>query len=243
MVIEQLEIDLWHSLETVRQFPETLDVRSLCDALEQVIKGQPIAQQLEIASTAIAQLTEVYADRAEKWMTDWQQRHDPQEPVVALEQCVDLFVQSLHLEVSDLFEPQDPTYYPTERRSPTQQSAEGTIVGTLDQEALLQALDQQMSQHSAMTEREAFNTAISVAHGEDIGAWSEAIHQFFSTHTSSIVCLSQLQQSLNLPIVSVWLGLLLGNYALEQRGGFYDMQSVFVHQLPIPTTAKNDSIR
>jgi hypothetical protein len=241
--IEQLEIDLWHSLETARQFPETLEVRLLCDALEQVIQGQPIAQQLEIASTAMTQLTEVYAVRAEKWMTDWQRRHDPQEPVVALEQCVDLFVQSLHLEISDLFEPPDPTHYPTERRSPTKQSAEGTIVGRLDQEALLQALDQQMSQHSGMTEMEAFNTAISVAHGEDIRAWSEAINQFFSTHTSSMVCLSQLQQTLNLPVVAIWLGLLLGNYVLEQRGEFYDMQSIFVQQLPTPIAAKDNSIR
>ena len=243
MEIEQLEIDLWQSLETARQFPETLDVRSLCDALEQVVKGQPIAQQLEIASTALAQLSEVYADRAEKWMADWQQRHDPQDPLVALEQCVDLFVQSLHLEVSDLFEPQDPTHYPTERRSPKKQAAQGTIVGTLDQEALLQALDQQMSQHPGMTETEAFNTAISVAHSEDIATWSEAINQFFATNTSSIVCLTQLQQSLNLPIVAVWLGLLLGNYVLEQRGEFYDVQSIVVHQLNTSAIPKDNSIR
>ena len=38
----------------------------------------------------------------------------------------------------------------------------------LDQAALLQALDEQMSQHPGLTEVKAFNQAMGIAHDEDV---------------------------------------------------------------------------
>jgi len=40
--------------------------------------------------------------------------------------------------------------------------------------------------------------------------------------------LKDLQKSLKLPIVEIWLGLLLGDFKLEQREDFYDPNGIWV---------------
>lgn len=42
------------------------------------------------------------------------------------------------------------------------------------------------------------------------------------------VSLLQLQQSIDLPLIQVWLALLLGDHPLEQRGAFYGAQAMRV---------------
>ncbi len=65
MEVQQLELDLWQSLETASRFPETADLRSLCDALEQTLFDQSLAEQLAVAGDVLVQLSEVYAARAD----------------------------------------------------------------------------------------------------------------------------------------------------------------------------------
>ena len=125
MEIEQLELDLWNALERARQFPETMDVRplagisksTLCDALEQAIVDQPLAEQLRVVTEGIEQLVEVYAERADYLIDGYERRHKPQEPIVNLEGCVELFVQSLQLDVLELIEQEEEVQYPVQRRA------------------------------------------------------------------------------------------------------------------------------
>lgn len=103
MEIEQLELDLWNALEMAQQFPETMDVRpltgisksALCNALEQAILDQPLAEQLRVVAEGIEQLVGVYMERADYLIDGYERRHNPQEPIVDLEDCVELFGQSL----------------------------------------------------------------------------------------------------------------------------------------------------
>jgi hypothetical protein len=37
-----------------------------------------------------------------------------------------------------------------------------------------------------------------------------------------------LQTALSLPIIEIWLGLLLGDFKLEQRGRFYDPNEIWI---------------
>jgi hypothetical protein len=37
-----------------------------------------------------------------------------------------------------------------------------------------------------------------------------------------------LHDSLQLPIVEIWLGLLLGNFKLEQKGTFYNSNEIWI---------------
>jgi hypothetical protein len=226
MEVQQLELDLWQSLETASRFPETADLRSLCDVLEQTISDQSLTEQLAVAGEVLVQLSEVHAARADLLISQWERRHNPTEPVVNLEECVDLFVQSLSLKVTDLFEEPEPMQYPANRKKKLSAQADGSVVGEVDKDALLSWVDQ-MAAEQPLDELQMAEQIRDLAHGENVEEWSRAIMNYLDQIKSPIQLL-KLQQGLKIPIVEVWLGLLLGNFSLMQRGDFYNNQSIWV---------------
>lgn len=56
----------------------------------------------------IEQLVGVYVERADYLIDGYERRHNPQEPIVNLEGCMELFVQPLQLDLSELMEPDFP---------------------------------------------------------------------------------------------------------------------------------------
>jgi hypothetical protein len=153
---------------------------------------------------------------------------------VALDDDANFFAQSLSLDLDDLFEEPEAVMYPSERRfstgeaSPTRSTTQGTIVGELDKDALLNALDEQLSQHPEMTEAEAFEAAIAVAHGENVSEWVGAIGQALQEQEQTLL---GLQEQLRMPWVEVWLAVLLGGFGVEQRGEFYQRETIWVRML------------
>lgn len=226
MEIQQLELDLWESLETASRFPETADLRSLCDVLEQTISGRSVAEQLNMAGKVLVQLSEVYAARSQMMISIWEHRHTPSEPVVDLEDCVDLFVQSLSLDVAELFEEPESVQYPANRSKKSSIQAEGSVAGEVDKGALLNWVDQVSAEQALDGTRMAEQIRV-LAHGENVEEWSRAIAQALQS-LNSTVRLVELQQTLSIPMIEVWLGLLLGGYKLEQRGKFYDAQNIWI---------------
>jgi hypothetical protein len=224
MEIRQLELDLWQSLDAAVRYPETANVQRLCDALEGAIAHQPIQEQLQMAGELLRQISEVYAVRAAWLMDGWEYRHNPQEPIVALDDDAEFFAQSLSLDLDDLFEEPEAVVYPSDRRS--RSTTQGTIVGELDKELLLNALDERLAEHPEMTEAEAFEAAISVAHGENVSVWVGAIGQALVEQQEQT--LLGLQERLRMPWVEVWLAVLLGGYRVQQRGEFYQKETIWV---------------
>jgi hypothetical protein len=231
MEVQQLELDLWQSLETASRFPETADLRSLCDALEQTLSDQSLAEQLAVAGDVLVQLSQVHAARANLLISQWERRHNPTEPVVNLEECVDLFVQSLSLDVTDLFEESELVQYPANRKKKSSAQADGSVVGEVDKDALLNWVDQ-MAAEQPFDEAQMAEQIRDLAHGENVEEWSQSINRCLQSFTSTVQ-LIELQQTLKMPIVEVWLGLLLGDYELEQKGKFYDARSIWIanHEL------------
>jgi hypothetical protein len=45
---------------------------------------------------------------------------------------------------------------------------------------------------------------------------------------SATIPLLQLQQTVGMPLVQLWLALLLGGFVIEQRGKFYETEQVWV---------------
>jgi hypothetical protein len=235
MEIQQLELDLWQSLETASRFPETADLRSLCDALEQTLSHQSLAEQLTVAGDVLVQLSEVHAARANLLISGWERRHNPTEPVVSLEDCVDLFVQSLALDVTDLFEEPEPMQYPTNRKKKLSSSADNSIAGEVDKDALLNWIDQ-ITATQPLDETQMAEQIRDLAHGENIEEWSRAIAHYFSTYSNQRSChsditisLPELCNKMQKSFVEVWLGLLLGNgsYQIYQTSeDFYDTTGI-----------------
>lgn len=226
MDIQQSELELWQSLEIASRFPETADLRSLCETLEQILSHQPLAIQLRVAGDVLVKLCEVCAARSQLMIATWEHHHAPSEPVVDLASCVDLFVQSLSLNVTDLFEAPEPVQYPANRQKRSSQDAEGSIVGEVDKATLLDFVEQ-FSTEQPLNEIELASQIKSLAHGENVEEWSRAIAQGFQG-LNATVRLVELQQTLRMPMIEVWLGLLLGGYSLEQKGEFYDIQTVWI---------------
>jgi hypothetical protein len=97
------------------------------------------------------------------------------------------------------------------------------MVGAIDKEVLIQALEQE----SLLSLEEEFERAISNAHAEDVSAWVEAIAHCIANNSSPI-CLMDLQAALPLSMVEIWLSLLLGDFKLEQRGEFYNASEIWI---------------
>jgi hypothetical protein len=73
----------------------------------------------------------------------------------------------------------------------------------------------------------AYQQAIALAHDEDVSAWGEAISTRLDEFGQPISLL-ELQGSIEMPLVQVWLALLLNGIPLEQRGSFYQTEQVWV---------------
>ena len=188
-------------------------------------------QQLQTAAEVFAQLAQIYAARVEELLSSWERRYNPTEPTVDLEDCVDLFVQSLHLDVADLFEAPESVNYPENRRSRTIHS-DNSLVGAVDKAVLLEVLEEELDDETAKSQ------ALAVAHGEDISAWVEAIAQYFNSKQAESVPLIELAKQVKYPVVQgekkgsalvkTWVALLLGGFTLSQCSEFYDPIGVWV---------------
>ena len=77
-----------------------------------------------------------------------------------------------------------------------------------------------------LTFEEAKKEALAVSHLEDVSAWIESILKHKSQFPQRLV---ELQQMLQMPLIEVWIALLLSGCELEQRGGFYETDSVWIH--------------
>lgn len=224
MEIQQLELDLWQLLEIAANFPQTADFPKLCNVLDSAIAPQSTSEQLILGAEAIAQLSHIYAARVELLLCDWEQRYSPIEPVVNLNDCVGLFVQSLNLDVTDLFEPLEAVQYPTNRQARTQVDSDNSLVGTVDKTVLLEVVEQ-ISAECLSTEVEFVEQLRLLAGEEDVSACQRAIAHQMQHSGSKAVSLLQLQQALELPMIEIWLGLLLGEqeqYQWEIGEEFYN---------------------
>ncbi|KAI9129041.1 hypothetical protein [Acaryochloris sp. CCMEE 5410] len=68
--------------------------------------------------------------------------------------------------------------------------------------------------------------ALEASHEEDVSAWVGEIAKYLEK-ASGTVSFAALVKGLEMPVVVVWLGMVLGGFQFEQRGGFYD-QNVWI---------------
>jgi len=112
------------------------------------------------------------------------------------------------------------------RRSSEKVKDGDSVVGSVDKEVLLQVLGQE---HLLSWEEE-LDLALSIAHAEDVSAWIEAIAICLKNNAAPMRLLD-LRNSMKLPIVEIWLGLLLGDFKLEQKGAFYDANEIWISDI------------
>jgi hypothetical protein len=98
-----------------------------------------------------------------------------------------------------------------------------SVMGQVDKAALLKMVDE-------LDVQSAKEQALAVAHDEDVSAWSRAIAQWMRQQNMDVFQLMQIQHELDMPLVKIWLALLLSGFSLEQRGCFYDAETIWVRE-------------
>ncbi|MBD1995928.1 hypothetical protein H6G00_04755 [Leptolyngbya sp. FACHB-541] len=226
-LVEQLELPLWDVLKEAAIAPDGADLQQLLDTLEAALSNLDTGGQLQVAAEAIGRIVGVFQERSVLAFEELEATASEDGPLMP-EDAFDRYVrQTMEIDLEQFVEPLASLPRKTSERQ-SLSSEEGSVVGELDQAALLQALDEQMNQYPGLTEAEAFNRALEIAHDEDVSTWVGTIDQWMQDQRISTIPLIRLQQSLGMPIVQLWLALLLGEYAMEQRGEFYETGQVWV---------------
>ncbi len=213
---EQLELNLWEELRRAQQTPTTVAVVPLLDAMAVRAAQLPEAAQLRFAGEALLQIAELCVARANVLMTEWEDAY--RDPIVQPGFFTELVRQTMAVDLSDLMEPPPPRKPRTKRAKSTDTEA-GSVVATVDKAALLAMVDQLESEAALESARK--QQVLEIAYAEDVSQWIAAIAQALQASSARIVSFTDLCSDLNMPVVEVWLGALLGNFALEQPGTFY----------------------
>ena len=219
MQVKQLELDLWDVISTARQTPEDADFSMVFELLDLTLVDLDTRSQLRVTGEAVCQIADLFCDRSSFLFEELHSRAVKGEPIMA-DDAFDRYVrQSMVVDFDQFIEP----LQSLPRKIPEQTKHGNSMVGAIDKEVLVQALEQE----SLLSVEEEFERAISTAHAEDVSSWIEAIAHCIANNSSPIR-LMDLQKAVQLPIIETWLGLLLGDFKLEQRGEFYDSSGIWI---------------
>ena len=219
MKVKQLELDLWDVISTARQTPEDASLPMVFELLDLTLIDLDTRSQLRVAGEAVCQIADLFCDRSNFLFEELHSRIANGEPIMADDAFARYVRQSMVVDFEKFIEP----LQSLPRKIPEPANHGNSMVGAIDKEVLIQALEQE----SLLSFEEEIERAISTAHTENISAWIEAIAQCIGSNFSPI-CLIDLQAALPLPIVEIWLGLLLGDFKLEQRGDFYESNGIWI---------------
>jgi hypothetical protein len=217
--VKQLELDLWDVISSARQAPEAANLSRVFEMLDLTLIDLDMRSQLRVAGEAVCQIADLFCDRSSFLFEDLQSRATDDGPIMSVD-AFDRYVrQSMVVDFEQFIEP----LMSLPRKVPEPIKNGNSIVGVVDKEILIQALEQE----NLLSSEEEFEQAISVAHAENVSVWVEAISKYIAIRNRPMR-LEELQGALNLPIVEVWLGLLLGDFKLEQRGSFYNSNEIWI---------------
>ena len=218
---EVKQLTIWDLLDRVSAEPLDANIIDLSNWIG--------ALDLESAGDALVTWGVSYRDRAIQLLDEWQLKSpltpaDLVEPSYDVSMFDDLVLGRMEWDLGDLVETIEADY-PTERQAAPE-------IALLSKDAALELADLQ--------------TALDTAHDENISQWGAAISVWFDkweigcVKTDSNrgiepedrpqrpVSLLELQRSVEMPLVQVWLALLLNGFEVEQRGEFYETAQVWI---------------
>ena len=203
----QLELNLWAELE---------DFQNMLDGVEAIVHHLPESQQLQAAGDALLRIAQMCESRAEILMAEWEEAY--RDPIIGQGFFAEMVRQTMAVDLSELMEPA-----PLRKPRTQTQKPSGTIVATVEKEAVL-AMVEQMEQEAEMQKQQ----VLGVAHSEDVSGWTRAIARWLTQQSGTEMSWSELESGLGMPWVELWLGLLLGGFQVEQRGEFYQRETIWV---------------
>lgn len=218
----QSERDFIMALKSLILEPEQVNLNHLWQMIEQLLQQLPDLEQLRIGGTVMTLLAEIHSAKADRFLMDWEERHNDKGPVMEEDLLAGLVQRTMYLDLTDLIAP---------KAKALRKASTDSVAKTVEKKQVLRMLEQM--ENEEITKKQ----ALSIAHDENVSAWGQAIAQWFeemdkhSEGQETLLCHLQLelaQRDQSLTPIKVWLALLLGGYELEQRGSFYDVDTVWV---------------
>jgi len=194
--------------------PENVSLAQFWQMTEQFLKHLPDMEQLRLGGTIMTLLAEIHAAKADRFLADWEERHNEEGPVMEEDLLAGLVQRTMYLDLSDLINPKVQT---SKRKASTD-----SVAKPVEKKQVLKMLEQMEDEETSKQQ------ALSVAHDENVSAWIEAIAQWLNQASvpSQGVWFSELsaalgQSAINMSPIKIFLALLLGGYQLQQPGDFY----------------------
>ena len=212
--VRQLELDLGDAFEDAADVPEEANILDLWQQFEGVMLELPWREQLRLGGEVLAQLADICEAKSEILWDDWQDAHNTEGPVLDGDWLKGITRQTQELDFADLV--QRSGYTQRDLYEPVADDA--SVAGEVDKASVLALVD-------AITEDAAKAQALAVSHAENVSDWVEML---LSKRTGAPQRLIDLQRRMKMPLVEVWIAALLGDVTLEQRGGFYETEHLWI---------------
>jgi hypothetical protein len=219
VIVRQLELDLQSVLQAAVTAPEAAEFSPIWLALDRVLPNLALVEQLKTAAVTIGQIADIFQVQAGiifEGLDATATNDGPTMPDDAFDRYVR---QYMAIEFEDYLE--SPEAFP--RAARTSLPAEDEFYSTaasIETTELLEVLHDEIM----LTDAEAHAEALSVAHGEDVSVWIEAIRAQLA-NVEGTIAFELLRSRLNLPFIELWLGLLLGGYGLSRADEVEDFYS------------------
>lgn len=193
-----------------------MDVLQLWDGILPELQVLSQHERLQVAGEMTLGITDVFCQRAELLIQDWEDRlHNTQVPGMDEDFLAGMVQETMYLDVSDLCrQPKS-----RKRRQGFAGKAVESIVGEVSKDAVLEFVEELESGEAV---------ALKVSHEEDVSPWVIAIRKFLEDEKDAVL-FGDLVRGLGLAPVAVLIGVLLGEFRVEQEGEFYS-QSLWVSQ-------------
>ncbi|MBT9315900.1 hypothetical protein [Leptothoe spongobia] len=212
--VRQLELDLGDAFEDAADVPEEANILELWQQFEVVMTELTWRDQLRMGGEVLAQLAEICEAKSEVLWEDWQDANNSAGPVVDGDWLRGLTRQTQEIDFSELVQRSG-------NNSAKEQEAvaeDDSVVGEVNKEAVLALVDE-------LTMEEAKEKALAVSHSENVSDWIETLSINRADVPQRLI---DLQRQVKMPLVEVWIAVLLGGFSLEQRGGFYETEHLWI---------------
>ncbi|BDI20516.1 hypothetical protein ANSO36C_63180 (plasmid) [Nostoc cf. commune SO-36] len=221
------QLTIWDVLDELSESPATSTLAPMWECLDAELEKLPLEAQLLTAALAFTQIADILKSRAEVLLQDTRDRNNPKGPIVSTDLFAGLVRTTMHLDLDDLIEPQTPqTFKPHGPHQFSSHTELGDSVAVPVEKANVLAM---------LDEVTTLEDVRNLASDEDVQKWHSAIANHL-INVKDEISLVKLQRVLQMPMVEVWLGLLLGGFTLEQRGDFYNSRNIWVKSSPITNT-------
>jgi hypothetical protein len=213
-----VQLTIWDRLNLATTNSVEVDFVGLLVEVDESVDRLSLHDRLGAAGEAIYKLSEIYASRSAMQLSQIEYLlHPEREPVLPLD-AFDCYVrQSMMVDLEQFIEPPELPEYEREYNL--------TVVRERSKAEILKEIEAVQEIEPETT----YQQAIAIAHEENISEWGATISAWLN-HREQPVSLLELQRSLKMPLVQVWLALLLNGFELEQRGEFYETENIWIIQ-------------